>query len=602
MWKLRTGLVSAARVWDLFSSWKQIKNATSIEISHTVTWLDFCFKIAKPQSLTQIISNCSQRKRPNPGIDRTAKSIHWNWTGKTMRLLQLAQPQTFGWSGKTETWNTCPDISSYHMIPSIRSTWPSESPHSTNTFAKNIFWESTNSESIDWNCVIFGSSLRHRWIISLSHQTTSHLNALNVSIFQSSGGTGIPQVAIDEPCMVRLLATVPTRINSRSMASVRDRNSCELRFFELHRHRPQIAFPGRQMKSYEGRGRRRRTQKATLGDKWKAMKGNKWRETLKAAAAANTTAAQNREHEGRELKGDKAAAKSSPEWRSSRETTWRGTRRQRQPRAGQNGDHEGRLNEGRQGGSGSQWRSGRGTNEGRQGGSGITTIWRLWGQQPCLWEIKTPIASSSLGNEGRQGGSGSQEQARMEIMKGNKWRETRRHRQPRAGQNGDHEGRLNEGRQGGSGSQWRSGRKWRETNEEAGILEISMQGDKWRGRDFGNQHAGRQMKGDKCRGRSGSDFGNQHAGRQMKGDKWRRETRSGSDFGNQQPNLWEVRTPIASSYLGNKFIKQVEWLRGVGGLDLDAITEPPYQRPKIERHEYTPKGSSRMHDSSHCVI
>ena len=34
-------------------------------------------------------------------------------------------------------------------------------------------------------------------------------------------------------------------------------------------------------------------------------------------------------------------------------------------------------------------------------------------------------------------------------------------------------------------------------------------------------------------------------GRQMKGDKWRRETRSGSDFGNQQPNLWEVRTPIA---------------------------------------------------------
>ena len=38
----------------------------------------------------------------------------------------------------------------------------------------------------------------------------------------------------------------------------------------------------------------------------------------------------------------------------------------------------------------------------------------------------------------------------------------------------------------------------------------------------------------------------------MKGDKWRRETRSGSDFGNQQPNLWEVRTPIASSYLGKK--------------------------------------------------
>ena len=30
------------------------------------------------------------------------------------------------------------------------------------------------------------------------------------------------------------------------------------------------------------------------------------------------------------------------------------------------------------------------------------------------------------------------------------------------------------------------------------------------------------------------DFGNQHAGRQMKGDKRRRETRSGSNFGNQR--------------------------------------------------------------------
>ena len=50
-------------------------------------------------------------------------------------------------------------------------------------------------------------------------------------------------------------------------------------------------------------------------------------------------------------------------------------------------------------------------------------------------------------HEARQGGSGSQEQARMEIMKGDKRRETRqrqptrRQRQPRAAQNGDHEGR-----------------------------------------------------------------------------------------------------------------------------------------------------------------
>ena len=58
------------------------------------------------------------------------------------------------------------------------------------------------------------------------------------------------------------------------------------------------------------------------------------------------------------------------------------------------------------------------------------------------------------------------------------------------------------------------GDKWGETNEEAGAAAISVIS--------------------------------------MQGDKWRRETRSGSDFGNQQPNLWEVRTPIASSYLGNK--------------------------------------------------
>ena len=64
-------------------------------------------------------------------------------------------------------------------------------------------------------------------------------------------------------------------------------------------------------------------------------------------------------------------------------------------------------------------------------------------------------------------------------------------------------------------------------NQHAGR---QMKGDNWRGRDFGNQHAGRQRKGGKWRG---GDFGNQHAGRQMKGDKWRRETRSGSDFGNQ---------------------------------------------------------------------
>ena len=180
--------------------------------------------------------------------------------------------------------------------------------------------------------------------------------------------------------------------------------------------------------------------------------------------------------------------------------------------------------------------------------------------------------------KGEAGGGGYRKPTlggRWKAMKGNKWRETRRQRQPRAAQNGDHEGR-----QGNSGSQQQprmeimKGDKWRE-----------MKGDNaaaasWPFSDFGDQHGshwelrtpiassylgneeGRlgmaaisviSMQGDKWRRetRSGSDFGNQHAGRQMKGDKWRRETRSGSDFGNQQPNLWEVRTPIASSYLGN---------------------------------------------------
>ena len=163
-------------------------------------------------------------------------------------------------------------------------------------------------------------------------------------------------------------------------------------------------------------------------------------------------------------------------------------------------------------------------------------------------------------------------------MKGDKWR--------RGARSGSGFGNQHAGRQ-MKGDNWRrgflgictQGNKWRETYEEAGIFRISIQGqtkgDKWRrvilepacretkwrretrsGSDFGNQHAGKQMEGAKWRRetRSGGDFGDQHAGRHMKGDKWRRETRSGNDFGNQQPNLWEVRTPIASSYLG-------EWRR-----------------------------------------
>ena len=75
--------------------------------------------------------------------------------------------------------------------------------------------------------------------------------------------------------------------------------------------------------------------------------------------------------------GDKAtvAAKSSPEGKSRRENSWE-TKQQRQPRADQKGNHEG-----------------------RQGGSDFLTIrrFRKSGTQPL--RSKNPIASSYLGNE-----------------------------------------------------------------------------------------------------------------------------------------------------------------------------------------------------------
>ena len=76
-------------------------------------------------------------------------------------------------------------------------------------------------------------------------------------------------------------------------------------------------------------------------------------------------------------------------------------------------------------------------------------------------------------NEGRQGGSSSQEQDRMEIMQGDKWRATRR--QPRAAQNGDYEGRQMKGNKAAaaakSSPEWKSWReankgRWRETRRQ----------------------------------------------------------------------------------------------------------------------------------------
>ena len=315
-------------------------------------------------------------------------------------------------------------------------------------------------------------------------------------------------------------------------------------------------------------------------------------------------------YEGRQMEGDKAAAaaKSSPKWRSWRETY-----------------------EGRQGNSGNQqqprmeimkgdkWREMKGDNA----AAASSPFSDFGDQHGSHWEVRTPIASSYLGNEeGRLGAAAisvismqgdkwreTNEEGRLGAaaisvisMQGDKWRETNEEgRFWESACRETNEGRqmkrrwfwesacreTKEGRQmkkGDFGNQHKKD-KWRETNEEgklgaAAISVISMQGDKWRretrsGSDFGNQHAGRlgiSTQGDKWRetneegrfwesarretnegrqlkrrwfwesarretneGRQmkKGDFGNQHAGRQMKGDKWRRETRSGSDFGNQ---------------------------------------------------------------------
>ena len=120
-----------------------------------------------------------------------------------------------------------------------------------------------------------------------------------------------------------------------------------------------------------------------------------WRETSlgdKAAAEAKSSP------EGRSWRatslGDKAAGAAKPRVEIMKGDKWRETRQQRQPRAAQNGDHEGRQMKGDKAAaaakSSPERRSGRETNEGRQGGSGITTIWRLWGSATQSLRSKNP--------------------------------------------------------------------------------------------------------------------------------------------------------------------------------------------------------------------
>ena len=241
----------------------------------------------------------------------------------------------------------------------------------------------------------------------------------------------------------------------------------------LHRHRPQIASinPNYKKQNKKGTNHTRSRREASLGDKaaaapknspeWRSWRGTSledkaaaksspewgsWRETSlgsKAAAAAKSSL-ERRSWRAKSL-GDKAAAaaKRSPEWRWWRETNGASTdgsqeqarmeimkgdkpretrqrqptRRQREPSAAQNGDHEGRQMK----------------QDKAAAAAKSSPEWRSWRET----------------NEARQGGSGSQEQPTMEIMKGDKWSKTRRQRQPRAAQRSWR--KINAGRQGGSG-------------------------------------------------------------------------------------------------------------------------------------------------------
>ena len=159
------------------------------------------------------------------------------------------------------------------------------------------------------------------------------------------------------------------------------------------------------------------------------MKGGKWRQERPRTS-------QNGDHEGRQMKGDKwrqeqprADHNGDHEGRQMKGGKWR----QEQPRAGQNGDHEGRQMKAGAAKSRPEWRSCRGTNEGRQMKAGAaksrpewrsqseTNQGRLGGsgrdfgdQQPYLWEVRTPIASSYLGK--KPGEEGKPKKKRIETF------------------------------------------------------------------------------------------------------------------------------------------------------------------------------------------
>ena len=228
---------------------------------------------------------------------------------------------------------------------------------------------------------------------------------------------------------------------------------------KLHRHRPQIAYPMKSEQSAFLGGRRAGRQHGS-GNREQSR-----REIMKGDKLGRQGGSGNQEQSRREIMkgqtslGDKAAAatKSSPEGKSWRDKQAWETRRQRQPRAAQKGNHEGRQ----------AWEETRrqrqpravqkGNHEGRQ-------AWETRRQQQ-------PRAVQNGNHEGRQAWETRRQRQPRAVQKGNHegrqaW-ETRRQRQPRSVQKGNHEGRQawetrrqrqprsahkgnHEGRQGGS--------------------------------------------------------------------------------------------------------------------------------------------------------
>ena len=293
----------------------------------------------------------------------------------------------------------------------------------------------------------------------------------------------------------------------------------------------------------------------TKGDKWRETnegrsgqeqarmeitKGDKWRQEQPRAG-------QNGDHKGGQMKRNK--------WRQER------------PRAGQNGDHEGRQMKAGAAKSRPEWRSRRGTNEGKQMKAGAAKSRPEWRSQRETKEgrqMKAGAAKSRPEWRQRKGDKWKQEQPRAGQngdhkggqIEGNKWRQER----PRAGQNGDHEGRQMKAGAAKSRPEWRSRRETKEGRQmKAGAAKSRPE---WRSQRETKE--GRQMKAGAAKSRP--EWRSQretNEGRQMKAGaaksrpEWRscreanegRPGGSGRDFGDQQPSLWEVRTPIASSYL-----------------------------------------------------